>query len=107
VTDHAAGIAALDSGAADAYASDRSILIGVGRTSKDPAKLSLVDDFFSYEPYGLMLRRDADFRLAVNRGLATLYRTGEVTPIFEKWFGSMRTAGQLIGVMYLINSLPE
>jgi len=108
VADHAAGIAALDSGAADAYASDRSILIGVGRTSKDPAKLSLVDDFFSYEPYGLMLRRgDAGFRLAVNRGLATLYRTGEVAPIFEKWFGSMRTAGQLIGVMYLINSLPE
>ena len=108
VTDHAAGIAALDSGAADAYASDRSILIGVGRTSKDPTKLSLVDDFFSYEPYGLMLRRgDAGFRLAVNRGLATLYRTGEVEPIFEKWFGSMRTAGQLIGVMYIINSLPE
>ena len=108
VTDHAAGVAALDSGTADAYASDRSILIGVGRTSTDPAKLSLVDDFFSYEPYGLMLRRgDAGFRLAVNRALAGLYRTGEVLPIFEKWFGSMRTAGPLIGAMYIINSLPE
>ena len=108
VTDHAAGVAALDNGGADAYASDRSILVGVGRTSKDPTKLSLVDDFFSYEPYGLMLRRgDAGFRLAVNRGLATLYRSGEIAPIFEKWFGSIRTAGPLIGAMYIINSLPE
>jgi ABC-type amino acid transport substrate-binding protein len=108
VTDHAAGVAALDTGTADAYASDRSILVGVGRTSKDPTKLSLVDDFFSYEPYGLMLRRgDSGFRLAVNRGLAALYRSGEIAPIFEKWFGSIRTAGPLIGAMYFINSLPE
>ena len=55
--DHDAGVAALDQGAADAYASDRVILIGIGRTSKNPEKLSLVDEFFSYEPYGLMLRQ--------------------------------------------------
>jgi ABC-type amino acid transport substrate-binding protein len=72
VKDHDAGVAALDQGAADAYASDRVILIGIGRTSKNPEKLSLVDEFFSYEPYGLMLRRgDAAFRLSVNRALAS------------------------------------
>ena len=77
-----------------------------GRVSQSSS--SLVDVFFSYEPYGLMLRRgDEGFRLAVNRGLAALYRTGEIAPIFEKWFGSMRTAGPLIGAMYIINSLPE
>ena len=55
-----------------------------------------------------MLRRgDAGFRLAVNRGRAELYRSGEVAPIFEKWFGSIRTAVPLIGAMYIINSLPE
>jgi glutamate/aspartate transport system substrate-binding protein len=108
VKDHAEGVAALDKGAADAYASDRVILIGVGRTSKDPAKLSLVQEFFSYEPYGFMLRRgDAAFRLSVNRALAALYRSGDIVPIYEKWFGSMSTAGQLIGAMYLINGLPE
>ena len=108
VKDHAEGVAALDKDAADAYASDRVILIGVGRTSKDPAKLSLVQEFFSYEPYGFMLRRgDAAFRLSVNRALAALYRSGEVVPIYEKWFGSMSTAGQLLGAMYLINGLPE
>ncbi|HEY7041092.1 MAG TPA: amino acid ABC transporter substrate-binding protein [Methylomirabilota bacterium] len=108
VKDHAAGVAALDAGAADAYASDRVILIGIGRTSKDPAKLSLVDELFSYEPYGLMMRRgDPAFRLSVNRALAALYRSREVVPIFEKWFGSMSTAGNLIGAMYIINGLPE
>jgi ABC-type amino acid transport substrate-binding protein len=108
VKDHAAGVAALDAGTADAYASDRVILIGVGRTSKSPEKLSLVEEYFSYEPYGLVLRRnDAAFRLSVNRALAALYRSGDVIPLYEKWFGSMSTAGPLIGVMYAINALPE
>jgi glutamate/aspartate transport system substrate-binding protein len=108
VPDHAAGVAALDDGTADAYASDRVILIGIGRKSKDPAKLSLVEEYFSYEPYGLMLRRgDSAFRLSVNRSVASLYRSGEIVPIYEKSFGSMTTAGPLIGAMYLINGLPE
>jgi len=101
-------VAALDSGAIDAYASDRTILIGMGRTSKNPEKLSLIEEFFSYEPHGFMLKRgDAAFRLTVNRALAALYRSGEIVPIYEKWFGSMSTAGPLIGAMYLMNGLPE
>jgi len=108
VKDHAAGVAALDEGAADAYASDRVILTGIGRTAKHPEKLSLLGEFFSYEPYGLMLRRDdAGFRLSVNRTLAQLYRSREIVPIFEKWFGDMSTAGPIIAAMYLINGLPE
>jgi glutamate/aspartate transport system substrate-binding protein len=108
VKDHDAGVAALDSGAADAYASDRVILIGVGRMSKSPEKLTLVTEFFSYEPYGLVLRRnDAAFRLSVNRALAALYRSADIAPLYEKWFGSMTTAGPIIGAMYLINGLPE
>jgi glutamate/aspartate transport system substrate-binding protein len=108
VKDHAAGLGALDTGAADAYASDRSILIGIGRTSAKVENLSLVDEFFSYEPYGLMLRRDdSSFRLAVNRALAALYRSGEVGPIYEKWFDSLRSASPFIPAMYLMNALPE
>lgn len=108
VKDHAAGVTALDNGSIDAYASDRTILIGMGRTSKNPEKLSLVEEYFSYEPHGFALKRgDAAFRLSVNRALAALYRSGEVVPIFEKSFGSMSTAGPLIGAMYLMNGLPE
>lgn len=85
VKDHDAGVAALDGGTADAYASDRAIIIGVGRRFRSPEKLSLVEELFSYEPYGLILwRNDAAFRLSVNRALAPLYRP-------------------LIGAMHLIN----
>ncbi len=108
VKNHAEGVAALDSRAIDAYASDRVILIGMGRTSKNPEKLALIDEFFSYEPHGFMLKRgDAGFRLSVNRALAAMYRTGEVAPIFEKAFGSMTTAAPIIVNMYLSNGLPE
>jgi len=108
VKNHAEGVAALDNHTIDAYASDRTLLIGMGRTSKSPEKLSLVDEYFSYEPHGFVLRRgDAAFRLAVNRALAGMYRSGEVAPIFEKYFGSMTTAGPLIVNMYLMNGLPE
>ena len=108
VKDHAAGVAALDAGTADAYASDRLILIGVGRTAKQRDKIQLVDEFFSYEPYGLMLRRgDAAFRLSVNRTLAGLYRTGEIEPIVEKWFTGMTGAASVLRAMYMINALPE
>ena len=108
VKNHAEGVAALDSRTIDAYASDRVILIGMGRTSKSPEKLSLIEEFFSYEPHGFMLKRgDAGFRLSVNRALAAMYRSGEVAPIFEKAFGSMTTAAPIILNMYLMNSLPE
>ena len=108
VKNHAEGVAALDNRTIDAYASDRTLLIGMGRTSKSPEKLSLIEEFFSYEPHGFMLKRgDAAFRLSVNRALASMYRTGEVGPIYEKHFGSMTTAGQMIMGMYLMNGLPE
>jgi ABC-type amino acid transport substrate-binding protein len=108
VKEHAEGIAALENGSADAYASDRVILIGLAMTSKDAAKLAISDQYFSYEPYGLVLRRgDPDFRLAVNRVLARLYRTAEIVPIYERWFGSFERTSNLLQAMYLLHSLPE
>jgi ABC-type amino acid transport substrate-binding protein len=108
VKEHSDGIAALENGSADAYASDRVILIGLAMTSKDPTKMAIADQYFSYEPYGLMLRRgDADFRLAVNRALARLYRSGEIIPLYERWFGPFDHASNLLQAMYLLHSLPE
>jgi glutamate/aspartate transport system substrate-binding protein len=108
VKEHADGIAALENGTADAYASDRVLLIGLAMTSKDPTKLALSDQYFSYEPYGLMLRRgDADFRLAVNRELARLYRSGEIIQVYERWFGPFDRTSNLLQAMYLLHGLPE
>jgi ABC-type amino acid transport substrate-binding protein len=108
VREHSDGIAALENGTADAYASDRVILIGLALTSKDPTKLALAEQYLSYEPYGLMLRRgDADFRLAVNRVLSQLYRSGQIYPIYERWFGAVDRASPLLQTMYRLNGLPE
>jgi hypothetical protein len=92
----------------DAYASDRVILIGLALASKDSTKLALSNQYLSYEPYGLMLRRgDADFRLAVNRALSQLYRSGQIYPIYERWFGAVDRASPLLQSMYLLHGLPE
>jgi glutamate/aspartate transport system substrate-binding protein len=108
VKDHAEGVAALDDGKIDAYASDRTLLAGLAAASPNPAKLFLIEDFISYEPYALMMRRgDPDFRLAVNGSLIRLYRSADVVPIYEKWFGPFPAGGSLIAALYVLNSAPD
>src|SRR5262245_61657661 len=71
VKNHVEGLAAVEKGQADAFASDPGSLIVLAVTSKDPKLFALPGILFSYEPYGFMMRRhDASLRLAVNRALA-------------------------------------
>ena len=108
IKDHAEGIAAIEAKKADALASDRGILIGLALTSKDPKRFALANLLFSYEPYGLMVRRnDAAFRLAVNRPLAALFRSGGIVSIYERWFAAFGKPSEAIQAMYLLNGLPE
>ena len=108
VKDHLEGIAALEAGKVGAYASDRVILIGLLIESGQLEKFGLVDELFSYEPYGFMVRRnDADFRLVANRTLARLYRSGEVLQIFQRWFGKLGDPTPPLAAMYLMNATPE
>ena len=108
VKTHVEGIAAIEKGAADAFASDRGILIGLAITSKDATRFALPGILYSYEPYGFMVRRnDGAFRLAVNRALAELYRSGAIAPIYERWFGAFGKPSPAMLSMYLLNGLPE
>jgi ABC-type amino acid transport substrate-binding protein len=108
VKDHADGLAALENGTADAYASDEVLLVGLAQTAKDPTTLRLAEQYFSYEPYGFMLRRgDAAFRLAVNRVLSRLYRSEQIVEIFGKWFGRLGNPSGLLQAMYILNGLPD
>jgi ABC-type amino acid transport substrate-binding protein len=108
VPDHAAGLAALERQTADAYASDRIILIGLALAAPNPARFALADQYFSYEPYALMLRRgDPAFRLAVNRALARLYRSGQILEVYNRWFGRLGAPGPLLISLYAIEGLPE
>ncbi len=108
VKNHVEGRAALEKGLVVGFASDRGILMGLAITANDPSRFGLADLIFSYEPYGFMMRRnDANFRLAVNKALAGLYRSGDIEPIYEKWFGAFGNASPAIRAMYLLNGLPE
>jgi len=108
VKDHAEGLLAVANGTADVYATDRAILIGLILAAPDPRSFALLDRYFSYEPYALMMRRgDPDFRLAVNRALARLYRTGQVLEIYGKWFGAWGPPSAVTVALYAIEGLPE
>lgn len=108
VKDHAEGRTAIENRSADAYASDRDILIGLALTAADPRRFVLAERYFSYEPYALMLRRgDLDFRLAVNRSLARLYRSGGILEIYNRWFGALGDPNALLIAMYAIEGIPE
>ncbi|HRD94750.1 MAG TPA: amino acid ABC transporter substrate-binding protein, partial [Accumulibacter sp.] len=108
VGDHQQGIDAMAKGEVDAYASDRSLLIGLALDSGNQDSWSLGQEIFSYEPYALMLRRDdADFRLVVNRELARLSRGGEIYAIYDRWFGVLGKPGPALQSVYFLNGLPE
>jgi glutamate/aspartate transport system substrate-binding protein len=108
VKEHREGLTMLENGSVDAYASDRTILIGLAVTAKDPAQFAIAEQYLSYEPYGFMLRRgDAPFRLAVNRVLSSLYRSREVMQIYGRWFGKLGEPGSLLIAMYALHALPE
>jgi glutamate/aspartate transport system substrate-binding protein len=82
------GIAALESGAVDGYASDKLLLVGAEKQS--PAALALLPDELSIELYAIALPRgDWAFRLAVNRALARIYSSGAQYEIFARWFGQI------------------
>src|SRR5439155_4307966 len=101
VAEHGEGLRGLEEGRIDAYASDRILLAGLLATVRNPAKLRLSDEFFSYEPYGLMMRRgDNAFQAQVNRTLSRLYRSGLIQ-IYERWFGPFAPASPLVKALYL------
>jgi ABC-type amino acid transport substrate-binding protein len=105
---HGEGLAMLDDGKISAYFADRSILVFLIRSSKAPEKLMLADDYLTIEPYALALPRDdGDFRLAVDRALSHIYRSGEIKPIFEHTFAGQAAPSPIVKTLYLISGLPD
>ncbi len=85
---HDGGVAALRSGEIDGYFADRAILLGQLNALGPDTGLAVSPKTFTHEPYALaMPRGDEDFRLAVDRALSALYRTGAVIALMERHFG--------------------
>jgi glutamate/aspartate transport system substrate-binding protein len=99
------GLAALEGGRVDAFASDRFLLGGM----QAGTPLTLLPEDLSTEPYAVVLPRgDWAFRLAVNTALAQIFRSGDVLDVFTKWFGGVTSRPNvLIGAVYLLGALPD
>jgi ABC-type amino acid transport substrate-binding protein len=86
--DQPAAFQALAQGQVDAYTNDGIQLAGLKAKAPNPGGWQIVGEFYSYEPYGMALRRgDADFRNAVNNGLMDGIDSGKFFEIYDKWFG--------------------
>jgi ABC-type amino acid transport substrate-binding protein len=102
------GFAAVEDGKADAFASDKLLLVGASLKARQAGTLVMLADDLSFEPYGIVLPRgDATFRLAVNTALAQLYPTDEMGQIFGRWFGNFGAPTGLIEAVYIFGSIPE
>jgi len=108
VQNAAEGMGMLVKGAVDGYAADRVVLAYLKLRSPNPDAYAFVAGDFSYEPFGLPMRRDdPDFKLAVNRGLAGIYRSGDIDGIFQRWLGALGVPGPLLHAMFYLSAIPE
>jgi ABC-type amino acid transport substrate-binding protein len=108
VADHGDGLSKLEAKEISAYFADQAILLYLAARSPTPEKLRLSDRHFTNEPYALALQRgDSDFRLLVDRTLARLYRSGEISQLFRNSFGERAIPSNPLKVLYAIHRLPE
>ena len=105
---HLDGLAMLDKGEIVAYFADRAILTYLASKSSDASKLRLAENYFSLEPYALALPRgDEDFRLAVDRALSHIYRSGEIGVVFAHTFGNEMQPSDILKSLYSVSALPD
>ncbi len=87
VKDHPQAWLAVESGRADAYASDHVLLYGLISKSKNPEQFQVTGRFLSYDPYGIMVpRNDSTYRRLGTVVLADMMSSGELEALYNKWF---------------------
>ncbi len=85
--DHADSFLLLDSGRADAFVMDGSILAKNIATSKSPADFKIVGEVLSVEPIAIMMRKDDPaFKTAVDTSIKAMMKSGELAKLYDKWF---------------------
>jgi glutamate/aspartate transport system substrate-binding protein len=114
--DHGESFLTVESGRAVAFAMDDILLYGLIAKAKNPKDYEVVGDLLSYDPYGIMFRRnDDDFGVVVRRAMARLFSSGDIEKLYAKWFLEKLPSGEVIGVpmspmlkaAFFINATPE
>lgn len=107
VKDRREGMAALESGAVDSFASDKLLLIEAPNASASSYRM--LPENLSVEPYAIALPRgDWAFRNAVNNGLSQLYSSSQILDIYLKWFAALGGRPDLLrAAVYIFGTIPE
>ncbi len=84
--DHADSFLLLESGRADAFVMDGSLLAGLIAKSKNPADYKIVGEVLSVEPIAIMIRKDDPaFKKAVDDSIKAMIKSGDVAKLYDKW----------------------
>jgi glutamate/aspartate transport system substrate-binding protein len=85
--DHADSFLMLETGRADAFIMDGSILAANISKSKAPSDYKIVGEVLSVEPIACMLRKDDPaFKKAVDDSIVRQIKDGSLTKLYDKWF---------------------
>src|SRR5215467_4153412 len=85
--DHAQSLEMLVSGKAGAFATDDVLLYGFIATAKNASDMKVVGEYLSYDPYGLVYRRDDPaFAAVVERTFTRMASERRLAELYNKWF---------------------
>ncbi len=85
--DHSDSFLLLESGRADAFIMDGSILASNIAKSKAPADFKIVGEVLSVEPIAIMMRKDdAAFKKVVDDSIKAQIASGAMAKLYDKWF---------------------
>jgi len=85
--DHADSFLLLESGRADAFVMDGSILAGNIANAKNPSDYRIVGEIIAVEPIAIMIRKDdPSFKKAVDTSIMKMMKDGTLAKLWDKWF---------------------
>ncbi len=97
--DHDQSFAALAAGKVDAWAGDDALLYAQAGESANPRDFYVLGDYLSYDPYGIMFRRnDPAFAALIKRTFEQLAESRELARIYEQWFLRKLPSGRRLGI---------
>jgi len=85
--DHADSFLLLQSGRADAFVMDASILAANIARAQNPKDYKILPEVLAVEPIAIMIRKnDPEFKKAVDESIAAQIKTGTIAKLYDKWF---------------------
>jgi len=97
--DHADSFAVLEAGKADAFATDDVLLYGIIATEPRAHDMKVVGEYLSYDPYGLVFRRDdPSFAAVVNSSFQRMAVDRRLTELYNKWFLRRLPTGETLNL---------